>query len=104
MKKLLLIALATAGLTVFAADEITISGEGKCAKCALKEKDSCQNAVEVTKDGKKKTYYFANNKTSQDFHKNICTAPKKVKATGTVKEVDGKLEFTASKIELEKDK
>ena len=29
-----------------------------CAKCALKETKTCQNAVIVTKDGKKETYYL----------------------------------------------
>jgi hypothetical protein len=36
------------------------------------------------------------------FHHNVCTEAKKVTATGTIKKVDGKNEFTASKIELVK--
>ena len=106
MKKLIAIALAVAGMTLMAADStpITIKGLGRCAKCSMKEKDACQNVVEVEKDGKKVKYYFVNNDKSKEFHKNICTADAKVKATGTVKEVDGKKEFTATKIELDKDK
>ena len=84
----------------FAADkEITISGTGLCAKCELKETKTCQNAVQVEKDGKKTTYYLAENKVSKDFHKNVCTETAQVTATGTVKEVDGKMQLTATKIE-----
>ena len=38
--------------------KVTIKGDGMCAKCALKETKTCQNAVIVTKDGKKTTYYL----------------------------------------------
>jgi hypothetical protein len=106
MKKYLLTSLLTAGLLVSlslrAADEKTITGEGKCAKCALKETDSCQNVVQVKEGDKTVTYYFAANDVSKKFHENVCKESKQVKATGTVKEVDGKKEFTASKIEVVK--
>ena len=59
-----------------------------------------QYNLSVEKDGKKVNYYLAKNKVSDDFHSNICKESKKVTATGTVKEVDGKKEFTAKKIEL----
>jgi len=97
---LMLLALS---VPAFAADkekEITIKGEGKCAKCALHETDKCQNAIETTQHGKKVTYYLTKNEVSNDFHDNVCKEAKQVKATGTVKEVDGKKELTASKIEL----
>ena len=81
-----------------------ITGEGKCAKCALKEGDKCQNVIQTKEDGKTVTYYLAKNDVSNEFHSNICKEAKKVTATGTVKEVDGKKEFTATKIELAKDK
>ena len=103
----LLIALATPALAAEATKEkgkeVTITGEGKCAKCSLKETDSCQNVIETKEDGKKTTYYLAKNDVSTKFHKNVCQETKKVTATGTVKEVDGKKEFTASKIEVAKD-
>jgi len=66
----------------------------------LKETDSCQNVIEAEENGKKVTYYLAKNDISKDFHSNICKEAKKVKATGTVKEVDGKKELTVSKISL----
>ena len=45
------------------------------------------------------TYYLADNDVAKNFHDTICKEPKKVKATGTLKKVDGKNEFTVSKIE-----
>lgn len=82
--------------------EVTLSGEGKCAKCSLKETKSCQNVIQVTKDGKTETYYLVQNDVSKKFHENVCQESKKVKATGTVKTVDGKKELTVSKIEVDK--
>jgi len=110
MKKLLIACLSGAlliGFSSFAQDktakEKTITGEGKCAKCALHETKQCQNAVETTDaQGKKVTYYLANNDVAKEFHDNICKETKKVTATGTVKNVDGKMEMTATKIELAK--
>lgn len=92
-------------MSAFAADsskEITITGEGMCAKCALHETDKCQNAIQTTVDGKKVTYYLTDNKVSKEFHKNLCKENQKVTATGKVKEKDGKMMLTVSKIELAK--
>jgi Family of unknown function (DUF6370) len=86
-------------------EKTTLKGDGMCAKCALKEKDSCQNVVIVTKDGEKKTYYVVHDDVAKAAHSKIgfCGAkkdkPVKVKITGTFKEEDGKLIFTAEKIE-----
>ena len=82
--------------------EVTVTGMGKCAKCSLKETDKCQNVIETKEDGKKVKYYLAKNETSDNFHDNICKESKKVTATGTVKEEDGKKVLTATKIELAK--
>jgi Family of unknown function (DUF6370) len=87
----------------------TLKGDGMCAKCALKEKDSCQNVVIVTKDGEKKTYYIVHDTVAKKAHGSMgfCKAskdsPAKVKITGTVKEEEGKLVFTAEKIEKDED-
>ena len=87
----------------FAADkEVTITGEGKCAKCALHETEKCQNAIQVEEQGKTVTYYLAQNDTSKDFHDNICKKTEKVIATGVVSEKDGKKILTVSKIEAAK--
>jgi RecG-like helicase len=80
----------------------TITGEGKCAKCSLKEGDKCQNVIEAeNKKGKKVAYYLTDNDIAKEFHKNICKESKKVTATGTVKKgtEKGKMELTATKIE-----
>ncbi|HEY0456648.1 MAG TPA: hypothetical protein VGE41_09765, partial [Verrucomicrobiae bacterium] len=60
MKKLLFSSILMAAMAfsnAFGADkeakEITIKGEGKCGKCALKETASCQNVIVVEK-GKNK--------------------------------------------------
>ena len=109
MKKSVLAALLVAGITMAftpkagAADSKTLTGEGKCAKCALKETKECQNTVTVKEGDKSVTYYLVHNDVSKEFHENICKGTKKVKATGTVKEVDGKMQLTPTKIELVKD-
>jgi RecG-like helicase len=105
-----MLALATAGLFLasttfqgFAEDKAkTITGEGMCAKCSLKETKACQNAIKVKTGDKTVTYYLVQNDVAKAFHKNVCQSTEKVTATGTVKEVDGKQEFTATKIELVK--
>src|SRR5436305_14890874 len=121
MKKATLLLTGIAGLVIlalatpaFAADEkdapkgkeakeMTITGDGKCAKCDLKETEKCQNVIEREgKNGKKVKYYIVDNEMAKDFHKNICKETKKAKATGTVKKVDGKNEMTITKIEVVK--
>jgi hypothetical protein len=113
MKKLILTGVA--GLMLFglaipafaaeegSAKEQTIKGEAKCAKCSLKEADKCQTVIQTeNKEGKKVTYYLADNDAAKKFHHEICQEPKKVTATGMVKKVDGKEMLTVSKIEAEK--
>jgi hypothetical protein len=113
MKKVSLLLAGVAGLLflalatpTFAADkpkDKTISGEAKCAKCMLKEGDKCQTVIQMeNKQGKTINYYLADNDVSKAFHENVCKEAKKVTATGTVKKVEGKNEFTVSKIELVK--
>jgi hypothetical protein len=90
------------GITVArAADEAkTITGEAKCAACLLKEKsDTHQTAIQVKEGEKMVTYYLVANDVSKKVDDKVCEKPEKVTATGTVKTVDGKLQFTATKIE-----
>ena len=91
---------AAAARTVAAEDTVTITGEGKCAKCALKETKECQNVIQTQKDGRTVNYYLVANDVSKEFHGKLCKESKKVTATGTVKEVDGKMQLTPTKIEL----
>jgi hypothetical protein len=109
MRKTLCIGLSLAGLFYATtignslADDsktVTITGEGKCAKCALKKTDECQNVIQTKEDGKEVTYYLAKNDIAKKFHKNVCQETKKVTAKGTVKEVDGKKELTATDIKV----
>ena len=108
MKRSIIAAFVVASLAIAlnsrAADEKkTITGEGMCAKCELKETKSCQNAVKVKEGGKTVTYYLVHNDVSKKFHGTVCKTTEKVKATGTVKEVDGKMELTPTKIDLVKE-
>jgi len=102
MKKIYTLVALTGLLAIpaFAADkEVTITGEGMCAKCALHETSTCQNVIQTEENGKKVNYYLAQNDVSKDFHDNLCKKSEKVTATGTVTEEDGKKILTASKIE-----
>jgi hypothetical protein len=100
---LLMLALATPAFAADTSKEKTITGEAKCAKCMLKETAKCQTVIQAeNKNGKMVNYYLVQNDVSKAFHQNVCQEAKKVTATGTVKKVDGKNEFTVSKIELAK--
>ncbi|MHC5539309.1 DUF6370 family protein [Singulisphaera rosea] len=103
---LLAVSVLFSGLSLaLAAEEKTITGDGVCAKCALKETKTCQNTVTAEEDGKKVTYYITHDAVSKAVHQSlgICgakkDAPVKLKVTGTVKEEDGKKVITATKIE-----
>jgi hypothetical protein len=83
-----------------AAKETTITGSMVCGKCTLHETKSCQNVVQVAKDGKTINYYLIHNDTSKGAHEAVCGGtPEKVTVTGTVEEKDGKQVLTPSKIE-----
>jgi hypothetical protein len=84
---------------------MTITGDGVCAKCMLKEAKACQNVVLVQEAGKVVKYYLAKNRVAAEYHEDsgICSAtkaqPVKTTAVGTVKEEGGKKVLTATKIE-----
>ncbi len=110
MKKLIISAfVATAILVANSAmaddaKEVTLKGESKCAKCALKKSDKCADVLEVKgKDGKTTTYWIAKNDASKDFHKNICQDTVKLTAVGKVEEKDGKHMLVASKLTINKE-
>ncbi len=96
-----------AGLTtrVLAADsaskEVTITGTMVCGKCTLHETKTCQNVVQVEKDGKTVNYYLKQNDVSKAAHDPICSGgSEKVTVTGTVKEKGGKEMMTPTKIDV----
>ena len=95
------IAFAGATTSALAADETTITGTMVCGKCTLHETKECQNVVQVTKDGKTVNYYLKMNDVSKAAHDAVCPggSSEKVTVTGTVKEKDGKMMMTPTKIE-----
>ena len=106
MKKNFMTALAVTGLALglqlsaLAADEEkTITGEGACAKCVLKQAEACDLTVTSEETGKKVTYHLTKNDVAKQFGKKLCAEKSKVKVTGTVKTVNGKQELTPTKIE-----
>ncbi len=111
MKKLIISAFAAAAILVansaLAADagkEVTLKGESKCAKCALKMSDKCADVLQVKgDDGKTITYWIAKNDASKDFHKNVCQDTVKLTAVGKVEEKDGKKMLLASKLTIAKE-
>ncbi|MEC7200279.1 MAG: DUF6370 family protein, partial [Verrucomicrobiota bacterium] len=49
--------------------EVTLTGTGCCAKCELKQADSCQNALK----SRDVVYLLEHNAVSKAFHKNLCS-------------------------------
>jgi hypothetical protein len=99
MKTPLILTLLTAlALPAFAE---SITGEGQCAKCALKTAEKCQLAIIVTgADGKKETILAdVNDPIAKSFHKQICQDNKKVTAEGTISVKDGKKMIALTKVE-----
>jgi hypothetical protein len=97
----LFLAVCTPCVTADDSDTVTLTGMMVCGKCKLGVTDSCQNVVQVEKDGKTVNYFLVQNKVSKEKHHDICKNDgEKVTVTGTVKENDGKKVLTASKIEV----
>jgi Family of unknown function (DUF6370) len=94
---LLAVTVVCSGL-VIAADVKTITGEGKCAKCALGETKTCQNVIEVEENGKTVKYYLVHDKVAKAYHGTVCKATVKTTATGEVEEKDGKKVLTATSV------
>ncbi len=98
---LTLAAFSLPGLSMPAlAEDVKITGEASCAKCALNLTAECQNAITVTgKDGKKEVILMEQNALAKDFHSLICQDPVKVKAEGVLAEQNGRKVITLTKIE-----
>jgi len=66
--------------TVFADDQArTITGDGQCAKCVLKENRLLPEHHHLDQDGKKVTYYLTHNKVSKELGNQLCTESKRSK-------------------------
>jgi hypothetical protein len=99
------LAFAGAAFTALADDAkaVTITGDMVCGKCTLHETAACQNVIQVKKDGKTVNYYLVKNDVSDAMHGDVCHGDtKKVTATGTVEEKDGKEMMTVTKLEAAK--
>jgi hypothetical protein len=81
--------------------EVTINGNAKCAMCSLHEGNTCNTVIQTKADGKTVNYYVVDNDVSKKLQK-LSHSGKKVTATGTVKEVDGKQKLTVTKFEAVK--
>ena len=114
MKKSSLILTLAAGLLLLgfgaarlsAADAsapVTITGTMVCGKCTLHLTGSCQNVVQVQKDGKTVNYFLEQNDVSKAGHPPVCGGDsEKVTVTGTVTEQDGKEILKPTKIDVNK--
>ena len=98
----MLTALACGFTSIASADDKTVTGDAKCLKCVDKVGDVCQLVIQVKEDDKTVTYTLAQNDASKAFHDNVAKEAKKATATGAVKEEDGKMSLTPTKIELVK--
>jgi Family of unknown function (DUF6370) len=105
--KLLLVVVVGIAMAVFVtrawaedSDQTTLTGMLVCGKCKLHITDSCQNVLQVQKDGQTVNYFLAHNQVSDDFHDNICKNDgEKVTVTGTASMDNGTNMLTATKIE-----
>ncbi len=97
MKHFIALAAIAAFSTAAMAEDVTLTGEGKCLKCALKKADKCQNVVEV-KDGDKTTIYHLVGDVSKKFHGELCSETKKITVTGALEKKDGHSEVAVTKI------
>ncbi|MFO0960134.1 MAG: DUF6370 family protein [Isosphaeraceae bacterium] len=107
MKKLAItLAVAVActflGLSARATFDKTIKGEAQCGKCTLKETPACQAVIKVKEGDKTVTYYIEQNDVAKKTHGKICPPNSKavMEVTGDVKEKDGKMVLTPTKIEV----
>lgn len=101
MKNLLKFAAVAAlaySTSVFGAKEVSMTGEGKCLKCALKKSEKCQNVLEVKDGDKTKLYWLVGPVSKEYHHDNLCSATKKITVTGELKEEDGNQKIEVAKI------
>jgi hypothetical protein len=92
--------VAAMSLTGAAQDkkEVTLKGDGTCAKCELGQTQKCQDALDV-KEGDLKGVYYITGKAAKGLHKDICKGRKPLTVTGAVSTKDGQKWINAVKIE-----
>jgi hypothetical protein len=83
--------------------EVTLKGSILCAKCALKETEKCQTAIQVKEGDKTVTYYFDDKGEGEPYHEAICGGDRKEgTVVGKVHEKGGKKMIAPSKVEYTK--
>lgn len=100
-----LLALVTLAPAGDEAKTVTVSGKIACAKCTLKVADAkeCQSilVVEGSQGTQPTHYYLVANEVAEEFG-HACESETGAVVTGAVREKDGKLWLTASKMEQPK--
>ena len=81
------------------AEEMTLNGTLKCAKCALKKAEKCQDVLVVTDAAGAATEYWVVKNEAAEKAGHQCKTEAKATVTGVVSEKDGTKWITASKIE-----
>ena len=85
---------------------ITLTGEAFCAKCALKQAQTCQLALQVEDGGARIVYFLQPEEVRKRLESqlekqgiNWCATPTKVVATGIDRQIDGRPVVVASRLE-----
>src|SRR5689334_9607996 len=86
------VALMLAQAPEAGAEVRTLRGEGRCEK-------GHQTMLRVREGAKVVIYHLQDNDVSREFHDQVCAKPGQVKAVGDVREVNGRWELTATKLE-----
>ncbi len=79
---------------------ITVTGKGRCTKCATKETVICQSVVIVEAGRDKALYYLTENEVATSFHDKLGRETKAVKVKGTVQRSGTRLKLTATSFEV----
>lgn len=95
----LAIVLGLLAVTSVSAEEMTLNGTLKCAKCALKKAEKCQDVLVVTDAAGASTEYWVVKNEAAEKAGHQCKTEAKATVTGVVSEKDGTKWITASKIE-----
>jgi hypothetical protein len=77
--------------------EVTLKGDGVCAKCGLSQTQKCQDALEV-KEGDAKGVYYIKGKGAAGLHRSICQARVPLTVTGVVSTKENQKWIEASKV------
>lgn len=78
--------------------EVTLKGDGQCAKCSLGKTEKCQDAIDV-KEGDNKGVFYIKGKGAKGLHKDICKGTKPLTVIGVISEKNGQKWIEASKVE-----